>query len=708
MVLNANISLGAIMNTATSALQANQTALRVTSNNIANINTEGYHRRQVDFGPRLTADRLTGVSIDDIRRIADEFLARETADATSAVGKMGVLSSYFSRIQDLIGSINDGNSIGARVSSAMTALQQLSVDPASVARRNSAVSAVGSALSALSSMGSGIQSLRQDANSQITTDVRSVNRLLAEIYELNSGIKSAYAQNDMQSGLVDQRDRAISELSKFLDIKTYEQSDGRIYVSLSDGTGLITDVSSELRYAGPASVSTSTVFPSISLQRINPEGGNDVGPAVAIESRIGGGEIRGLLDMRDRRLPDLAEQLGQVGAALADELNAIHNNSASVPAPQTLTGVNTGLLSTDPLNFSGWVKLAVVDANGALVQQLDIDTSSLATVGDLVSAINAGLSGNASASFTNGRLTIGANSAGNGVALLQDPANPALRGGHGLSQFFGLNNLVTAASPSNFATGVQSTDAHNFTAGGTAEFVLRGTKGEILTSFNVTVAGSTVVDLITLMNTGANGFATFSLDSNGSVVMTPSGSYTGARLEVKNDTTSRGATGVSMTQFFGLGTAMQQNQAMSMAIRTDIAQNSSKMALAQLNISPSTVAGDIVLGASDNRGALGLANAANALHSFPAVGGLSSGTLSLSDYIAQLSGLQSDLANAAEEERVNRVNVQEEVTARRNATEGVNLDEELANMMIFQQAYNASARIMTVAQEMYETLLQSI
>jgi flagellar hook-associated protein 1 FlgK len=708
MVLNANISLGAIMNTATSALQANQTALRVTSNNIANINTEGYHRRQVDFGPRLTADRLTGVSIDDIRRIADEFLARETVDATSAVGKMGVLSSYFSRVQDLIGSINDGNSIGARVSSAMTALQQLSVDPASVARRNSAVSAVGSALSALSSMGSGIQSLRQDANSQITTNVRTVNRLLGEIYELNSGIKSAVAQNDMQSGLVDQRDRALSELSKYVDVKTYQQSDGRIYVSLADGTGLITDVSSELRYAGPASVSTSTVFPSIMLQRINPEGGNDVGPAVAVESRIGGGELRGLLDMRDRRLPDLAEQLGQVGAALADELNAIHNNSTSVPAPQSLTGVNTGLLSVDPLNFSGWVKLAVVDSSGALVQQLDIDTSSLATVGDLVSAINAGLSGNASASFTNGRLTIGANSAGNGIALLQDPSNPALRGGHGLSQFFGLNNLVTAASPSNFATGVQSTDAHNFTAGGTAEFVLRGTSGAILSSFNVTMAGSTVIDLLTLMNNGANGFATFSLDGNGSVVMTPSSAYAGARLEVKNDTTSRGATGVSMSQFFGLGTAMKQNQAMSMAIRTDIAQNSSRMALAQLNISPSTVPGNIVLGASDNRGALGLASAANALHSFPAVGGLASGTLSLNDYIAQLSGLQSDLANAAEEERVNRVNVKEEVTARRNATEGVNLDEELANMMIFQQAYNASARIMTVAQEMYDTLLQSV
>lgn len=708
MVLNANISLGAIMNTATSALQSNQTALRVTSNNIANLNTEGYHRRQVEFGPRLTADKLTGVSVEEIRRIADDFLARESVDATSAVGKMSVISSYFSRVQALIGSLDSGSSIGTRVSNAMTALQQLSVDPASAARRNSAISAVSSALTALSNMGTSIQSLRQDANAQITTNIRNVNQLISQIYDLNQGIKSAFAQNDTQTGLLDQRDRALTELSKYLDIRSYAQADGRIYVSLMDGTGLITDVSSEFRYNGPAAVSTSTVFPSISLQRINPEGGNDLGPPLAVEARISGGEIRGLLDMRDRRLPDLAEQLGQVGAALADELNATHNNSASVPAPATLTGVNTGLLSSDPLNFSGFVKVAVVDSQGALVQQLDIDTSSLATIDDLLNAINAGLAGNATASFSNGALTIGAANAGHGVALLQDPLNPALRGGRGLAHFFGLNNLVTAASASHFATGVQSTDPHNFLAGGSTDYVLRATNGAILTSFSVSVAGSTVVDMVTAMNTAAGGYATFSLDSNGNMIMAPSPSYPGARLEVKNDTTDRGGTGVSVSQFFGLGTSMKQSQAMNMSIRSDIALNSSKMALAQLNISSSTVAGDVVLGASDNRGALGLANAANAMHAFDARGGLGAGTLSLNDYVAQLSGLQSDLASGAEDERVNRVNVKEEVVARRNDLEGVNLDEELANMMIYQQAYNASARIMTVVEEMFDTLLQAV
>lgn len=707
MTVSGNISLGAIMNTAASALQANQTALRVTSNNIANINTEGYNRRLVDFGPRLTADRLSGVSVDQIRRVADEFLARETLEATSSVGQLQVMSSYFSRVQGLIGSINDGNSLGARVSSAMTALQQLSTDPVSPAKRNSALSAVTSALTALSGIANSVQSLRQDANAQIGTDIRGVNRLIAQIHDLNARLKTAVAGGDMSTGLGDQREKAIAELAKYLDIKTFEQPDGRMFVSLTDGTGLVSDLSSEFRYDGPATVSTTTVFPSLMLQRLNPEGGNS-GPPVAMEGRIAGGELRGLLDLRDRRLPDLAEQLGQVGSALAEQINAVHNDSSSVPAPRTLSGTNTGLLSTDALNASGFVRVAVVDAQGQLVQQLNLDTSTLSTVGDLVTAINTGLSGSATASFVNGSLSITANNAAHGVATLQDPTSPALRGGRGLAQFFGLNNLVTAASPSSFATGVQSANAHGLTAGGQAQFVLRGANGAVLSTFNYTVSGATVGNVISSLNTAASGYATFSLDSNGTMVMTPAGAYAGARLEVANDTTSRGATGVSMSEFFGLGTAMRQNQALSLAVRSDISQNVSRLALAKLDLTGASVAGSVVLGASNNKGALALAAAADALHSFGSAGGLSSSTQSLNNYISQISGLQADLASFAEDERLNRISIQEEVMARRDSSEGVNLDEELANMMMFQQAYNASARMMSVAREMFQTLLEAI
>jgi flagellar hook-associated protein 1 FlgK len=699
------MSLNAILNSATSGLQTNQTALKITSNNIANVNTEGYHRRVADLGPRLTGGVLTGVRIDEVRRIADNFLAREATAALGQLGSAEVLAAYFERVQDLIGSLDANSSLDARISSAMTALTQLAVDPSSAPRRNSAIASLTAALNAISGMASNIQGLRQDANAQIVADVSRVNELIARIYELNKSIKVAVAMGDTATGLLDQRDNAVAELAKFVDIRTQEQTDGRVFVSLGDGTSLITDVSSELRYLGPTAVTAGTSFPPLELQRVDPESGNDIGQPTALEGRIRGGEMRGLIDMRDKALPDLAEQLGVVGAAFSDQLNAIHNDSAAVPAPASLTGRNTGLLAGDALNFTGNATIAIVDAQGALLQRLDLNLAGIATVGDLVTAINGGLGGAGTASFTNGVLTISA-AGGNGVALLQDPAAPSARGGRGLSHFFGLNDLVTAASPSSFATGVAAGDAHGFTAAGVAEFVLRGSNGAILSTFNITVGGASFADIVTSLNTAAAGQATFALDASGNLTMTPTSP--GARLEVKNDTTARGATGVTLSQFFGMGTAARQNQAASLGVRSDIAADSSKMALAQLDLSATTVIGDTVLGVSDNRGALLLAAIGNATVAWPATGGLASGTMTLGDYVAQIMGAQSDLKNAADSERLFRSDISEEVAERRASIEGVNMDEELAAMMVFQQAYNASARLMTTVQQMYDTLLSVV
>jgi flagellar hook-associated protein 1 FlgK len=651
---------------------------------------------------------LNGVTIDEVRRVADEFLAREATTSAGALGRADVLSSYFERAQDLIGSLDGGSSLNARISDAMTALTQLSVDPSSATRRNAALTAVTSALNSISSMAANVQSLRQDANTQLMTDVSTVNGLMARIYELNTKIKVAVGMGDTSTVLFDQRDNAVNELSKFLDIRTFEQGDGRMYVSLGDGTQLISDLSAELNYSGPSSVSTATSFPALTLQRFNPEGGNAVGSAVALEGRIRGGELRGLLDMRDKALPDLAEQLGAVAASISEQLNAIHNDSSAVPPPAVLTGRNTGLLDSDALNFSGDATIAVVDAQGALVERLDLDLSTFATVADLVNAINAGLGVNGTATFTNGVLSIAAAGAGNGVALQQDPATPASRGGRGLAQFFGLNDLVGASSPSSFATGVAAGDGHGFTAGGVADFVLRGTDGAIIRNFSLTIGGASNADVLTDLNIAAAGTAVFALDANGNMTMTPAGAYAGARLEITNDTTDRGATGVSLSQFFGLGTAMRQNQATGLVVRSDIMANSARMALAQLDLSPTTVVGDTVLGISDNRGALGLAGIAETAIAIASVGGLAGGQMSISDYTALIMGAQSDLLNSAISDRAFRQDVNEEATTRRSAVESVNLDEELSNMMVYQQAYNASARLITVVQQMYDALLDAV
>jgi flagellar hook-associated protein 1 FlgK len=700
------MSLNGILNTAVSGLLTNQTALRTTSNNIANVNTEGYHRRDVQFGPRLTGATMTGVRIEEIRRIADQYLAQQSLSATGAASQADVLTSYFSRVQNLVASLTGESSLQSRVQSVMTVLSQLTSDPSSAAKRASALAAISTALSALSGMAGNVQSLRQDANTQLTQGIGTVNDLLTRIFDLNTQIKRAFQSGDTATGLLDQRDMALAELSQQIDVRSFEQSDGRIFVSLGDGTSLISDMMAQLRYTSPTSVTSATSFPPLMLQQTNPLNGQDVGPATALESRIRGGAFRGLIDLRDKELPNLAEQLGALASGMAEQINAIHNDSSAVPPPSTLSGRNTGLLGADALNMTGRASIAVVDAQGQLVARLDLDFSTLSTVADLVSAINGGLGGAATASFTNGVLSISASGGGNGVAIKQDGASPSSRAGRGFAQVFGLNDLIRSASPTSFATGMTVADAHGFTAGGTADFVLRGTNGAILRTFSVTIGGATVGDIVSDLNTAAGGAATFSLASDGTLTMTPTSAD--ARLEVTNDTSARGTTGIGLSQFFGLGTAMRANQAAGLSVRSDIAANGQLMALAQLDLSPATVAGDVVLGIGDNRGALNMAAVANASFAWPATGGFGASSMSLTDFTARIIATQASLASGAGAEQTYRNDVKAEVDSRKTSLEGVNLDDELANMMTYQQAYNASARMLTTVQQMYDTLLQAV
>ena len=117
---------------------------------------------------------------------------------------------------------------------------------------------------------------------------------------------------------------------------------------------------------------------------------------------------------------------------------------------------------------------------------------------------------------------------------------------------------------------------------------------------------------------------------------------------------------------------------------------------------------NVVLGAGDNRGALALAAVANASFTWPTAGGFGSSAMSLDDFAARNVSTQSNLASSAQSDQTYRSDVKNEVTSRQNSLENVNLDNELSNMMTFQQAYSASARMLTVVQQMYDALLQAV
>jgi flagellar hook-associated protein 1 FlgK len=169
---------------------------------------------------------------------------------------------------------------------------------------------------------------------------------------------------------------------------------------------------------------------------------------VDITAQITSGDIGALIGLRDTVLPAAQSQLDQLATQLADSLNAVHSTGTSLPPPSTLTGT-AAVTSSTQLSATGTARIAVADQSGNLVSYQDLDLSSYSTVGDLVSAIN-GISGLTASINSNGNVVISSTSSSNGVSI-NEMSSSVGSSGAGLSDWLGLNDLVTATGASDFA-----------------------------------------------------------------------------------------------------------------------------------------------------------------------------------------------------------------------------------------------------------------
>ena len=424
-----------------------------------------------------------------------------------------------------------------------------------------------------------------------------------------------------------------------------------------------------------------------------------------------------MLDLRDTPIPGVQDQLSTFVTGVAEAINQAHNASSAVPPPATLTGRNTGLdLPTAVSGFTGKTTLAVVDGSGQLQERVDIDftagtisvnggAGTAFTPANFLTSLNTALGAAGSASFTNGALTLNATAAGTGIAITDDAATPSAKAGRGFSQFFGLNDLITSTSITNYNTGLAASDPNGFTAGGALTLRLSDASGATIRDVTVAVPVGTVQNMITALNAPVGGvgqYGQFSLDANGALTFAPStpGATT---VSVITDTTQRGAGGPSASQLFGIGVAQRASRAATFSIRSDIRTNPANLALAQLNLG--VAVGQPVLAIGDNAGALKLAQAADTTQGFAAAGDLAAMTSSVTQYASQFGGQLGRKAAAADDTKTAAAAVKTEADTRRQAVEGVNLDEELVNLTTYQQAYSASARLVQAAKDMYDVLL---
>jgi len=712
------MSLSSILGSALSGLQASQTGLRSASNNVANVNTPGYARTEANFTTRVIDGRGYGVSVAGVVRVADAFLQAASVRANAESSAAEIIGQSLDRFQRQVGTFDDQGSIFSRLNQAFSSIASAAIDPSLSVSRLSVASDLQSFFDEGRRLNSELRVLREEADSRISSTTNRINELTNEIAALNLEVQSLSAATADTTGAQNRQAELVDELAQYLDIRTTTNGDGRVFISTTNGVSLVENGAANLRYTPSGSGAVGVDYARITIQ---PPGGS---VEMDFNPHIRSGELAAFLNLRDDELPALMEEIAEMIAGAADALNREHNNATAYPPPTTLEGRNTGLLSTDSLGFTGATTIAVVGSTGALVKQIDVDfdagTISVdggaatpiggATIADFVTSMNTALGADGSVSFTNGQMTVSATGT-NGISTLQDETTPSDRGGRGFSHFFGMNDLVDADRPLFFQSGVAATDAHGFTAGQTLDFRINASNGTIAQDVSISVGGSSFNDLLTQLNDPVSGlgrYAVFSINGAGELVQTPVSGFESYDVELTGDTTQRGSTNIAFSQLFGVGLSAQAGRTDLPEVASRIRSDSSKLAMAKLDLTGAPAIGDTVVAAGDGRGGHALQSAMTTQQSFSAAGGFSASSATLENFMARLAGDIGTRAARAERAAESAQSLKSSADQKRADVEGVSLDEELANMTIFQQSYNASARLLQTAKELTDTLLSIV
>jgi len=441
------VSINAAAHIALSSLLTTQVQMTVASANIANAGTQGYTEKTAKQASVVTGGAGAGVTITGISSTVDKLLLRSLMTATSDLGSADTKNTYLDQLQQLYGSTNgndgSGTSLGNSLAALEAAVTALSATPDNASLQAGVVTALDAVAAQLRSTSSGIQALRSNADQQIASTVSDVNSQLQLIGTLNLQITQAAASGQPTGDLEDQRAQALQDIASKMDVSYFTNANGALQVYTTSGQALVDAAVHTISYTPAANVTAATAYsptPPSGFSGIMVNG-------VDVTQQIKSGSIAALVNVRDTALPNAQAQLDQLATTLADSLNAVSNQGTALPPPSSLTGTAAVSLTTPLSSPGGTVRFAEVDSQGNLVSYQDLSLSGMATVGDLVTAIN-GIPGLSASLDSEGHLVVASTDSGDGVAINEMSGSI---GGQGVSDFFGLNDLVTATGASDFA-----------------------------------------------------------------------------------------------------------------------------------------------------------------------------------------------------------------------------------------------------------------
>src|SRR5882724_1312408 len=321
------MSLSASLTTAIAGLRVNQEALSVISSNVANSQTPGYVTRTLDQVEIAGASSDSGASVrtTGVSRQLDEFLQTQLRTETAGGAFADQTSKVLGQLQSLYGTPGGTGTLESAFSNFTSALQALSANSDSQPARTLASSTAQSLAQQLNTTTQGVQALRSNAEQDIGTSVTQANNDLQQIAKLNAQLQSLPPNDNNAATLQDQRDSAINDLSKLIDIRVVKDNANVATVYTTSGLQLVGLQASQLNFNSKGTLNATSLWnanPAVSsagtLTVTFPNGAN---LDLIATKAIGSGRIGADLQLRDATLVQAQTQLDQFAATLASSLS---------------------------------------------------------------------------------------------------------------------------------------------------------------------------------------------------------------------------------------------------------------------------------------------------------------------------------------------------------------------------------------------------
>lgn len=309
-------------------LNANRQALQTTANNIANANTPGFTRRRaqletINQGTQLNGLQLGGgVNVKKAIRIHDDFVEQQLVAESQAFGATRVKSENLSRIEGVVTS--QGTALGDMINKFFDDYRQLSMNPETSALRNVVQSSATAVADGFNAMEGSIDGMKRDLDLRIGGCVGEINTHIRDIASLNEGIAAAEARGDTPNDMYDRRDVALRELSQKIDFNWSKDQLGQVCIVAGGSTLVQGNRGSELSLQkGPGDGGNRTPG-SVDIYLGVHKTGEHVGRPIT--NAIKGGELGGMMFVRDQVLTTAKNHLDQLAHQFSTSVNEVHRD----------------------------------------------------------------------------------------------------------------------------------------------------------------------------------------------------------------------------------------------------------------------------------------------------------------------------------------------------------------------------------------------